>query len=133
MLCIVCFGFFINLFFRYFGPFLVYAYIHTLSVGGPVTHLYENLTGNDWSVHGESKYCCYSIYRRWIDDNNDEAGGDGNDNDDKVATETSRRPRWEPLVVNKTVHVENDKDSDDDDDNEQVTQNGNKGKKFAWD
>jgi hypothetical protein len=27
-----------------------------------VTHLYERQTGNKWHVHGESKYCCYSIY-----------------------------------------------------------------------
>ena len=33
-----------------------------VSHGGPVTHLYEKLTGNKWHVHGESKYCCYSIY-----------------------------------------------------------------------
>jgi broad specificity phosphatase PhoE len=33
-----------------------------VSHGGPVTHLYEKVTGNEWYVHGESKYCCYSIY-----------------------------------------------------------------------
>jgi hypothetical protein len=33
------------------------------SHGGPVTHLYETITGNGWHVHGESSYCCYSIYR----------------------------------------------------------------------
>ena len=35
-----------------------------VSHGGPVTHLYEELTGNPWHVHGESSYCCYSIYKR---------------------------------------------------------------------
>jgi broad specificity phosphatase PhoE len=33
-----------------------------VSHGGPVTHLYEELSGNFWFLHGESKYCCYSIY-----------------------------------------------------------------------
>ena len=103
--------------------------------------MYENLTGNDWSVHGESKYCCYSIYRRWIDDDDnyeddessgggDDGNSNGNDGSSKVAA--TRRPRWEPLVVNQTVHVDHNKDSDDDDD-EQDTPNGNNVKKFAWD
>lgn len=35
-----------------------------VSHGGPVTHLYEELTGNPWQRHGESSYCCYSIYQR---------------------------------------------------------------------
>lgn len=34
-----------------------------VSHGGPVTHLYTKLTGNNWHSHGESKYCCYSIYQ----------------------------------------------------------------------
>lgn len=51
------------------------------SLGGPVTHLYESLTGNNWNVHGESKYCCFSIYE------ND--GGDG---------------LWKPLVVNECLY-----------------------------
>jgi hypothetical protein len=33
-------------------------------LGGPVTHLYESLTGNNWNVHGVAKYCCYSIYKQ---------------------------------------------------------------------
>ena len=109
----------------------MYGIRYTVLLGGPVTHLYENLTGNDWSVHGESKYCCYSIYRRWIDDDDDNDNED-DDGSNKVAT-TTLRPRWEPLVVNQTVHVDHNKDSDDDDDNEQDTPNGNKVKKFAWD
>jgi hypothetical protein len=50
-------------------------------IGGPVTHLYESLTGNNWNVHGESKYCCFSIYEN--------VGGDGN---------------WKPLVVNERLY-----------------------------
>jgi len=38
--------------------------IMLLSHGGPVTHLYEELTGNHWSVHGESSYACYSLYEQ---------------------------------------------------------------------
>jgi broad specificity phosphatase PhoE len=35
-----------------------------VSHGGPVTHLYEMLTGNNWYVHGEATYCSYSIYKK---------------------------------------------------------------------
>jgi broad specificity phosphatase PhoE len=49
-----------------------------LSHGGPVTHLYERLTGNHWSQHGESSYACYSIYVQ-----------------DEGETE------WRPLLVNQ--------------------------------
>jgi broad specificity phosphatase PhoE len=35
-----------------------------VSHGGPVTHLYEEMTGNDWSMHGESSYCCCNIYQQ---------------------------------------------------------------------
>jgi broad specificity phosphatase PhoE len=38
--------------------------IIVVSHGGPVTHLYEDMTGNDWQIHGESSYCCYSIYKQ---------------------------------------------------------------------
>jgi|Transcript_11843 broad specificity phosphatase PhoE len=44
--------------------------IMLFSHGGPVTHLYEELTGNHWSAHGESSYACYSVYEKegegWI-------------------------------------------------------------------
>ena len=52
-----------------------------VSHGGPVTHLYEELTGNPWHVHGESTYCCYSIYKK---------SGDG---------------RWETLAVNESDYL----------------------------
>ncbi len=52
----------------------------SLFVGGPVTHLYDSLTGNKWTVHGVSKYCCYSIYQQ------------------KEGEET-----WTPLVVNQQL------------------------------
>lgn len=54
-----------------------------VSHGGPVTHLYESLTGNKWNVHGESKYCCYSIYQQ---------------KEDEAA--------WTPLVVNQVLGEE---------------------------
>ena len=34
-----------------------------VSHGGPVTHLYEDISGNDWKTHGECSYCCYSVYK----------------------------------------------------------------------
>lgn len=40
-----------------------------VSHGGPVTHLFESLTGEKWTVHGTSRYCCYSIYQQDNDDN----------------------------------------------------------------
>lgn len=49
-----------------------------ISHGGPVTHLYEELTGNHWSQHGESSYACFSIYIQ-----------EGNE--------------WKPLLVNETT------------------------------
>lgn len=64
--------------------FVVISSGNTLYVlGGPVTHLYESLTGNKWDVHGESKYCCYSIYQQT----------DGEDT-------------WTPLVVNQVLGTE---------------------------
>jgi broad specificity phosphatase PhoE len=52
-----------------------------VSHGGPVTHLYERLTGNNWSAHGESSYTCFSIYVQ------DDGG------------------QWQPLVVNDSKHL----------------------------
>jgi broad specificity phosphatase PhoE len=52
-----------------------------VSHGGPVTHLYERLTGNDWRIHGQSSFTCFSIYVQ-----ND--GG-----------------QWQPLVVNDSKHL----------------------------
>lgn len=51
-----------------------------VSHGGPVTHLYESLTRNNWDVHGESKYCCYSIYHQ-----------------------SEGELEWKPLVVNQVL------------------------------
>lgn len=52
-----------------------------VSHGRPVTHLYERLTGNSRSVHGESSYTCFSIYVQ------DDGG------------------QWQPLVVNDSKHL----------------------------
>jgi broad specificity phosphatase PhoE len=52
-------------------------------LGGPVTHLFESLTGQLWDVHGVSKFCSYSIYRQ----------ADGDDS-------------WEPLVVNRVLEMD---------------------------
>ncbi|GKZ01145.1 hypothetical protein MPSEU_001066000 [Mayamaea pseudoterrestris] len=59
-----------------------------VSHGGPVTHLYEDLTGNNWQVHGGSSYCCYTIYRQVPHT----TASDGDDNAN----------RWEALVVNES-------------------------------
>jgi broad specificity phosphatase PhoE len=52
-----------------------------VSHGGPVTHLYEELTRNDWWVHGEASYASFSIYERTPDGS------------------------WENLVMNESEHV----------------------------
>ena len=59
-----------------------------VSHGGPVTHLYTRLTGNNWTEHGEPKYCCYSIYECDLDQE-----GDG----EKV---------WKTLLVNQSEYLE---------------------------
>jgi broad specificity phosphatase PhoE len=110
-----------------------------ISHGGPVTHLYESLTGNHWDVHGESKYCCFSIYQKDTtvttlsdDDAQNYEGHNANDqkpssniennvNDDGTTTATTSNdetqttetePIWIPLVVNRVLW-------EDDDDNNQ--------------
>lgn len=50
-----------------------------VSHGGPVTHLFEELTGKDWKEHGESSYCCYSIY-----------------------TKKPETDEWKPILVNQS-------------------------------
>ena len=52
-----------------------------VSHGGPVTHLYERLSGNDWEQHGVSSYASFSIYQ---------TSQDG----------------WKTLAVNDSIHVE---------------------------
>lgn len=54
-----------------------------VSHGGPVTHLYEQVTGNDWWVHGEATYASFTLYSR----------------DDK-------RKKWKPLIVNESNYLE---------------------------
>jgi len=60
-----------------------------VSHGGPVTHLYESLTGNEWTKHGVSKYCSYSIYQQ-----------------------KEGKTNWAPIVVNQT-QWENSKEKED--------------------
>lgn len=49
--------------------------------GGPVTHLFEELTRKDWWVHGEASYASFSIY------------------------EQTPEGKWETLVMNQSEHV----------------------------
>ena len=55
-----------------------------VSHGGPVTHLYEELTGNSWQAHGPSTFCCYSIYKNQV------ANGSAS---------------WEALAVNESKYL----------------------------
>lgn len=61
-----------------------------VSHGGPVTHLFEKLTGQEWHVHGESKYCCVSIYECKQQDPNI----------------SSDDPVWEPLLLNESIYLD---------------------------
>ena len=69
-----------------------------VSHGGPVTHLYESLTGNDWNEHGEGRYCCFSIYR----------------NQEEISPDVENDGiKWNPLVVNRVLW-DDDTDSNKD-------------------
>jgi broad specificity phosphatase PhoE len=57
-----------------------------VSHGGPVTHLYEEMTGNHWNMHGESSFCCYSIYQQDADT-------------------TSDNKKWAAVSVNETKYL----------------------------
>ncbi|KAG7342182.1 hypothetical protein IV203_007274 [Nitzschia inconspicua] len=59
-----------------------------ISHGGPVTHLYTKLTGKNWHSHGESKYCCYSIYQFDLNESNHDM------------------PTCVPLLVNESKYLE---------------------------
>ena len=68
-----------------------------VSHGGPVTHLYEELTQNPWHVHGESTYCCYSIYQKKMLSTTMAM----------TTTATAQQQQqplmqWEPVVVNES-------------------------------
>lgn len=63
-----------------------------------MTHLYESLTGNNWNLHGVSKYCCYSIYQQ-------EEGDD----------------KWKPLVVNQVLGEEAEPTKEDADPQKEFT------------
>jgi broad specificity phosphatase PhoE len=60
--------------------------VMVVSHGGPVTHLYEELTGNHWTKHGESTYCCYSIYKKKKEEDQDGR-------------------QWEPVTVNRSNYL----------------------------
>mmetsp|Transcript_11969 Transcript_11969/g.25325 ORF Transcript_11969/g.25325 Transcript_11969/m.25325 type:complete len:337 (+) Transcript_11969:28-1038(+) len=67
-----------------------------LSHGSPVTHMFEVITGKDWTVHGVCGYASFSAYahERMVNDGDD---GDGEEGICIV---------WkEPLVTNDSTHV----------------------------
>ena len=54
-----------------------------LSHGGPVTHLYEQLTEKDWWVHGEASYASFSLYSLDV-----------------------KRNSWKPRIINESKYLE---------------------------
>lgn len=72
-----------------------------VSHGGPVTHLYESLTGRDWyDGHGDSSYCCYSIYRR-----SPKQSSHKDQTELKDSTEEDIESYWNVLVANASQYL----------------------------
>ena len=69
------------------------------SHGAPVLHLFEELTGQPWTNHGKSVYCCYPIYK-W------EATHDDEDGEGKTTI------AWVPLAVNESKYLQETLDGD---------------------
>lgn len=74
-----------------------------LNTGGPVTHLYESLTGNNWSEHGMAKYCSCSIYYQT------ENEADADEDNEKETKEKDKEQqqqhttKWKALMVNQVL------------------------------
>ena len=47
-----------------------------LSHGSPVTHLFESVSGKDWTVHGVCGYASFSVYQHESAGISDDGGGD---------------------------------------------------------
>jgi broad specificity phosphatase PhoE len=54
-----------------------------VSHGGPVTHLYQQLTEKDWWVHGEAAYASFSLYSR-----------------------DEKRNSWKPHIINESSYLQ---------------------------
>jgi broad specificity phosphatase PhoE len=68
-----------------------------VSHGGPVTHLFERLTGRPFHEFGPSKYTCCSIYVHTT--TNGSTSEDTNDGNGDIVT-------WKDVLVNDTSHLE---------------------------
>lgn len=70
-----------------------------VSHGGPVTHLYEMLTGNNWTVHGVSGYASFSVYSSLPDGKQEKA-------EETATDELGKSARtWKEVVVNDCTHA----------------------------
>lgn len=56
--------------------------IMLVSHGGPVTHLYQQLTEKDWWVHGEAAYASFSVYSK-----------------------DEKRKSWKPHIINESSYL----------------------------
>jgi len=68
--------------------------------GGPATHLFEELTGQPWSVHGDSVYCCYSIYKGATTTTTTKNPGTTNSDGASCSSLT-----WTPIRVNQFEYL----------------------------
>ena len=70
-----------------------------ISHGAPVLHLFEELTGQPWKDHGQSVYCCYSIYKYVVTTHGDDpSNGIGNE---KATIEKT----WVPVAINESNYL----------------------------
>lgn len=92
-----------------------------VSHGGPVTHLFTALTNKNWKVHGESTYCCYSIYRTTLKRSNTTTGSNNdnsnNHDDEKIQDSTTNKSsnsilEWETICFNQSIDISNIDDDD---------------------
>lgn len=76
-----------------------------VSHGGPVTHLFERLSGMHWSKHGVSTYTSFSLYQPRSGTIEGAIGceEEGQKEDEEVKVEG---PVWEPLLVNESCHLQ---------------------------
>jgi broad specificity phosphatase PhoE len=78
-----------------------------VSHGGPVTHLYEQLSGNTWQVHGESTYCCYSIYQQQVGPPPPTTAPNTNHGEhQKNDINSNNNDNWTPIVVNESKYLD---------------------------
>lgn len=68
-----------------------------LSHGSPVTHIFEAISGKDWTLHGVCGYASFSVYQHESRSDDDGVG----ENSEKATMSVCWK---EPMVVNNSTH-----------------------------